>query len=219
MPGTFEDTSLEDMHQVVDTNLWGAIHLVKAALPSLREASKLQGPGSITLVSSQAGQVGVYGYSHYSASKFALRGLAEVLQQELLPDNIRMCLVFPPDTNTPGLEEEDKTKPEITKILSTSKAVDAMAVAKPMVLGIKTGRFFVSANFDGFMLNLLNAGMAPQPFFSTAILEICLGGVMRIVALIVLSGWTSTIRKWHRFNLCSSQPLPCNKYIMLWQQA
>ena len=56
-------------------------------------------------MSSQAGQVGIYGYTAYSASKFGLRGLAEALQQELIADDIHVSLVFPPDTDTPGLVE------------------------------------------------------------------------------------------------------------------
>ena len=50
-------------------------------------------------------QVGVYGYSGYAAAKFALRGMAEVLQQELCPFGIRVSLVFPPDTDTPQLAQ------------------------------------------------------------------------------------------------------------------
>lgn len=50
-------------------------------------------------------QVGVYGYAPYAAAKFGLRGLAECLQQELLPANIRVSLAFPPDTMTPGYVE------------------------------------------------------------------------------------------------------------------
>jgi 3-dehydrosphinganine reductase len=50
-------------------------------------------------------QVGIYGYTAYSASKFALRGLGEALQHEVIADNIHVSLIFPPDTETPGLEE------------------------------------------------------------------------------------------------------------------
>lgn len=39
--------------------------------------------GRIVLVSSQAGQIGLYGYTAYSASKFSLRGFAEALQMEV----------------------------------------------------------------------------------------------------------------------------------------
>jgi 3-dehydrosphinganine reductase len=50
-------------------------------------------------------QVGIYGYTAYSVSKFALRGLGEALQHEVITDNIHVSLIFPPDTETPGLEE------------------------------------------------------------------------------------------------------------------
>lgn len=49
--------------------------------------------------------MGVHGYTAYSASKFALRGLAEALQHEVISDNIRVSLIFPPDTETPGFIE------------------------------------------------------------------------------------------------------------------
>lgn len=50
-------------------------------------------------------QVGIYGYTAYSASKFGLRGMAEALQQEIIADNIHVSLIFPPDTETPGFVE------------------------------------------------------------------------------------------------------------------
>lgn len=50
-------------------------------------------------------QVGIYGYTAYSASKFGLRGLAEALQQEVIGDDIHISVIFPPDTDTPGLAE------------------------------------------------------------------------------------------------------------------
>lgn len=43
-------------------------------------------------------QFPMYGYTAYSSSKFALRGLAEVLQQEVDPYNIKISISFPPDT-------------------------------------------------------------------------------------------------------------------------
>ena len=49
--------------------------------------------------------MGIYGYTAYSASKFGLRGLAEALQQEVIADDIHVSLIFPPDTDTPGLLE------------------------------------------------------------------------------------------------------------------
>jgi 3-dehydrosphinganine reductase len=57
----------------------GSVYSTRAVLPCMKQ----RGRGSIVFVSSQAGQVGIWGYSAYSASKFALRGLAQALQMEV----------------------------------------------------------------------------------------------------------------------------------------
>jgi len=192
VPGTFEERSLEEMDHMIDTNLRGNIHAIKAALPHIK--SSKGAPASIAIFSSQAGQTGVYGYATYAASKFALRGLAESLQQELIERNIRVSIVFPPDTDTPGYAEELKFMPELTKKLSeSSKAMDAVSVAHKALAGVKAGYFNISCNFDGFMLNIVNAGMSPQPSFLVALAEILAMGPMRIVAFFVLRGWYDTI--------------------------
>ncbi|CAM6017836.1 unnamed protein product [Sphagnum balticum] len=192
VPGTFEDTSIETMEHMLDTNLKGNIHAIKAALPFIK--SSKSAPASIAIFSSQAGQVGVYGYAAYSASKFALRGLAEVLQQELISRNIRLSLVYPPDTDTPGFAEEEKTKPELTKKISgSSKSMDALAVARNALCGIKAGQFSVHCNFEGLIISTVGAGMSPQPSWSRAVLEVMTMGLLRIVAFFVVRGWYTTI--------------------------
>lgn len=55
-------------------------------------------------------KVGIYGYTAYPARKFGLWGLAEALQQEVIADDIHVSLIFPPDTDTPGLEEGTQTE-------------------------------------------------------------------------------------------------------------
>ncbi|PWA88187.1 Glucose/ribitol dehydrogenase [Artemisia annua] len=87
---------------MIDVNLIGTINLVKAVLPGMKNRSDRK-PVSIALTSSQAGQVGIYGYTAYAASKFGLRGLAEALQQEVIADDIHVSLIFPPETDTPAL--------------------------------------------------------------------------------------------------------------------
>ncbi|RWW08020.1 hypothetical protein BHE74_00010104 [Ensete ventricosum] len=106
LPQELERQSLEEVRFMVEVNLMGTFHLIKAALPAMKQRAKESGlPASIAIMSSQAGQVGIYGYTAYSASKFGLRGLAEALQHEVIADNIHITLVFPPDTDTPGLAE------------------------------------------------------------------------------------------------------------------
>ncbi|XP_057854802.1 3-dehydrosphinganine reductase TSC10A isoform X3 [Cryptomeria japonica] len=196
-PQELELQPLATMQAMMDINFMGTVHLIKAALPRMKDRTDGV-PCSIALMSSQAGQVGVYGYTAYSASKFALRGLAEALQQEVIPHNIRVSLIFPPDTDTPGLVEENKMRPEITKLIAaSSSSMDAKEVAEITLNGIKSGKFMITCNFDGFMLSIATAGMSPQPSATMAFLEVVAAGLMRIVALCILWGWYSTVQRWH----------------------
>ena len=74
--------------RLMDLNYHGSVRLTRAVVPSLMR----QQQGRVVLVSSMAGQIGVFGYSAYSPSKFALRGLAEVLQMEVRSVCVCVCL-------------------------------------------------------------------------------------------------------------------------------
>lgn len=63
----------------MDVNYLGTVYATRAVVPQM----KARRSGRIVLVSSQAGQLGLNGYTGYSASKFALLGLAESLQMEV----------------------------------------------------------------------------------------------------------------------------------------
>ncbi|KAJ0234202.1 3-dehydrosphinganine reductase TSC10B [Hirschfeldia incana] len=174
-----EKHSVEDVKFTIDVNLMGSFNVIKAALPAMK-AREGRGPASISLLSSQAGQVGVYGYAAYSASKFGLQGLAQSLQQEVIADDIHVTLVFPPDTDTPGFEEEQKSRPEVTSIIAASSgSMKTEEVAKRAMNGIKAGKFTVSCNFEGFLLSLATTGMSPQRSFWLAFLEVITAGPIR----------------------------------------
>lgn len=80
--------------QQMRVNYLGTVYCTKCVVDSMKERRS----GRIVFVSSQAGQIGVFGYSAYSPTKFALKGFCEALQMELRPYNIYMTLVYPPDT-------------------------------------------------------------------------------------------------------------------------
>lgn len=103
----------------MDINYMGTFHAVRSVLPTMKSRRK----GKIVCTSSIGGLVGLYGYTAYGASKFALRGFAEALQMEAKPFNISVTLCFPPDTDTPCLEQENKVKPLETKLISESAGV------------------------------------------------------------------------------------------------
>jgi short chain dehydrogenase len=56
--------------------------------------------------------VGLPGFTAYAGSKFAVRGFAEALQMEVRPFGVRVCVVNPPDVDTPMYQAEMKIKPE-----------------------------------------------------------------------------------------------------------
>ncbi|KAK7303271.1 hypothetical protein RJT34_14174 [Clitoria ternatea] len=193
-----EKMELSEVKFTMDVNLMGSFNLIKAALPAMKNR-KDSLPASIAFVSSQAGQVGIYGYVAYSASKFGLRGLAEALQHEVIADNIHVSLIFPPDTDTPGLVEENKRKPELTKIIASSSGfMKAEEVAKKALDGIKRGSFVISCNLEGVALSIATAGLSPQRSFLMAFVEVVAAGILRIVALGIQWGWYGSIEKWHR---------------------
>ncbi|CAH9080595.1 unnamed protein product [Cuscuta europaea] len=200
VPQELENQDLDEVKFMIDVNLTGTFNLIKAALPGMKNRIK-RGPGSIAIMSSQAGQVGIYGYTAYSATKFGLRGMAEALQQEVVADNIRVSLIFPPDTDTPGLTEENKRRPRLTSIIAgSSGTMKAEEVAKKAWDGIKSGSFFVPCNIEGYALSIATAGLSPQSSFFMAFVEVFAAGIMRIVALCFQWNWYGIIEKYHYVN-------------------
>jgi 3-dehydrosphinganine reductase len=89
-----------------------------------------------------AGFIGIMGYSTYTPTKFAILGLAEVLRNELIPYNIKISVLFPPDTDTPGFAEENKLKPpECTIISESGKLVTPEKVADCFIEDIMKEKF------------------------------------------------------------------------------
>lgn len=71
--------------------------------------------GSIVLTSSILGFFALPGYAAYTPAKHAIRGLAETLRAELLMYGISVHAYFPATILSPGYEEEEKCKPQLTK--------------------------------------------------------------------------------------------------------
>lgn len=179
IPGRLEDLSESEILTMLNVNLLGSLNLTKCLLRQLKSKKS----GSVVFVSSQAGQIGLYGFTVYSATKFALRGLAEALRMETLAHGVNVSLVFPADTETPGLARENKRKPKITRLLSeTSGVMTAEAVAKRIHEGMRARKFLITVNIDGWMLNMLSLGMALSSFRSF-VSEVALLPILRIIGV------------------------------------
>lgn len=94
--GAIEDVSLEEASQQLATNYLGAVRVVQAVLPAMREA----GRGKIVIVGSIGGLIGLPFIGHYSASKFALEGMVQALRIEIAPFGIEASIVHPGDIQT-----------------------------------------------------------------------------------------------------------------------
>lgn len=96
LKGAIEETSLEEAQAQFETNFWGAVRMVRAALPVMRR----QGSGQIINVSSVGGLMALPFGGFYCASKFALEGYTEALRHEVMPFNVQVSLVEPGAINT-----------------------------------------------------------------------------------------------------------------------
>lgn len=190
--GQFEDIPIEDFKRLLNVNYLGSVYATKAVLPQMKQRRK----GRIVFVSSQAGQLGIFGFTAYSGSKFALRGMTEALQMEVTPYNIRVSLAFPPDTDTPGYIEEMKTKPLETRLISeTSGLFKPDDVASAIVNDFVNGKFLSYVGVDGWMLSLLTSGMSPSSSIFESFQQVFLMGFFRAVSLVYLRGFDQIVAR------------------------
>ena len=95
--GTIEELPMEAFRSVMETNYFGALRCIRAVVPAMREDRR----GCIINVTSVAGRIALSPMGPYTASKWAMEALSEVLAQELRPFNIRVAIVQPGIIDTP----------------------------------------------------------------------------------------------------------------------
>lgn len=89
--GAFEKESMEDLHWIVDINVWGVVHGCQAFLPILRQ----QDEAHIVNMSSMVGLMGLPHNAIYSLTKGAVRSFSEALRAELVGSSVGLTTVFP----------------------------------------------------------------------------------------------------------------------------
>jgi short-subunit dehydrogenase len=87
--GAFEDSSMDEIKDQYETNVFGLIRTTQAVLPAMRR----QRSGTIVNISSGAGRLGYPGASVYISTKHAIEGLSEAIAYELEPFGIRVVVV------------------------------------------------------------------------------------------------------------------------------
>jgi NAD(P)-dependent dehydrogenase (short-subunit alcohol dehydrogenase family) len=89
--GALEDTSMEEIRKQFETNFFGAVRVMQAAIPTMRR----QGSSRIVNITSMGGRISIPLSTFYHGSKFALEGVSESLQYELAPFGIKIILIEP----------------------------------------------------------------------------------------------------------------------------
>lgn len=150
--GTVENLEHRHWRRMIDVNLMGPIHIIENFVPPMVAAGR---GGALVNVSSAAGLLAFPWHAAYSASKFGVRGLSEVLRFDLERHGITVHLVVPGAVNTPLVETVeiagvDRDDPRIQRYFKRFQrhAVAPERVAELILRGIERNRFLIHTSFD-----------------------------------------------------------------------
>ena len=150
--GTVENLEHRHWKSMVDVNLMGPIHVIEKFLPPMIEAGR---GGHLVNVSSAAGLIPLPWHAAYSASKYGLRGVSEVLRYDLKRHGIGVSLVVPGGVKT-GLVQTlqiagiDRDDPRVQKLQHRfeKRAVEPSVVADAILAGIAKRKYLVYSSND-----------------------------------------------------------------------
>ncbi|HET7683835.1 MAG TPA: SDR family oxidoreductase [Marmoricola sp.] len=163
--GTISSLPHSTWRRVVDVNLMGPIHVLEYLVPPMVEAGR---GGHVVNVSSAAGIIGMPWHAAYSASKFGLRGVSEVLRFDLARHRIGVSLVCPGGVDT-GLTETidiagvDKTGKAFARAQAhfRKRAVSPEEAAEAILRGVRRNRYWVYTSPDIRWMHLLQRYFPP----------------------------------------------------------
>lgn len=165
--GTVDKLSHEHWRSMVEVNLMGPIHIIETFVPPMVSAGR---GGRLVNVSSAAGLVPLPWHAAYSASKYGLRGLSEVLRFDLARHRIGVSLVVPGAVNTPLVETVqiagvDRDDPRVQRWVRrfAGHAVSPERAADKILAGAARNQFLVYTSPDIRALYAFKR-LAPWPF-------------------------------------------------------
>lgn len=130
--GPVDTFSGAEMQAMLNINVMGIYHCVRAALPAMRE----QQSGHFVLMSSVAGKLGVPMLTAYCASKWAVRGFSMALRAELYGSGIGVTTVYPAWVDTPMIQQEQ----DAMQLLNTEALLTPDQVAGEIVQAVMEGK-------------------------------------------------------------------------------
>ncbi len=153
MRAIFGEVDLAVIRRLMDTNFWGTVYCTKFALPYL-----LASKGSLVGVSSVAGYKGLPGRTGYSASKFAMQGLLEVIRIENMKKGLHVLIACPGFTasNIRNIALSKNGQPQGETPLDESKLMPAEEVARRITCALIKRKDRLTLTTLGRMTVLLN---------------------------------------------------------------
>lgn len=150
--GTVRSLTHEDWRRLVDINLMGPIHVIEEFVGPMVEGGR---GGHLVNVSSAAGIIGMPWHAAYSASKFGLRGISEVLRFDLRKYGIGVSLVCPgavatPLTETIHVAGVDKASPAFARAQGhfRKRAATPEEAAESILDGVRRNKYWVYTSID-----------------------------------------------------------------------
>lgn len=146
----FESLTGPEFEKVIAVNLFGSRNFAAAVLPQMRAGAHL------AFVASLAGKTGSFGYAAYSASKFAVIGLAETLRIEEKLRGVEISVLCPGEIDTPLVTEEAKTIHPIARaIKDTGGTLQVGPACDAMMRDLARGKFTIIPGFQSKMTNFV----------------------------------------------------------------
>ncbi len=163
--GTIEELEHSQWVRAIDVNLVGPISVLECFVPPMIEAGR---GGHIVNVSSAAGLFGLAWHAPYSATKFGLRGVSEVLRFDLRRHRIGVSLVCPGGVRTPLVETVeiagiDPSEPAWAREIKRFErhAISPERAAERILEGVEKGRYMIYTSADVRAMHWIQRKFSP----------------------------------------------------------
>ena len=163
--GKIEQLEHEHWRRTIEIDLIGPISVLECFVPPMIEARR---GGYVVNVASVAGLFGLPWHAPYSAAKFGLRGVSEVLRFDLRKNRIGVSLVCPGAVKTPlvgtvDIVGVDRDNPKMRRLIALfeRRAVSPEKVAEKILEGVEKNRYMVFTSPDGRFLHWLQRKFSP----------------------------------------------------------
>ncbi|KAJ5332565.1 hypothetical protein N7541_002369 [Penicillium brevicompactum] len=217
-PGFFIDVPIQEHKQQMDTIYWTAANTAHATLRNwlapVQPSGQMKFPRRhLIFTCSTLAFVPVAGYSPYSSAKAAIRSLSDSLSQEIEMYNgafsqrhrnnapaadVKIHTIFPMGISSPGFENENKIKPELTKKLEEADKPQTPAqVAEISINALERGEYLITTNLIGAFMKGTSLGPSPR---NSIVGDTLLSWLSNLVFLQVIPDLRSKAFTWGKKN-------------------